>query len=57
VSYSSGKIDQVRLEDLAASEKAVGQIYPVVKDANPAYRGREVTKRWGDRLPEVRRWR
>ena len=33
MSYSSGKIDQVRLEDLAASERAVGQIYPVVKDA------------------------
>jgi len=32
--YSSGKIDQVRLEDLAASERAVGQIYPVVKDAD-----------------------
>mgnify|MGYP000123674063 CR=1 FL=1 len=30
--YSSGKIDQVRLEDLRASMEAVGQIYPVIKD-------------------------
>jgi hypothetical protein len=29
--YSSGKIDWVRLEDLKLSEKAIGQIYPVVK--------------------------
>jgi hypothetical protein len=33
-SYSSGKIDWFRLEDLKASEATAGQIYPVIKDAN-----------------------
>lgn len=32
MSYSSGKIDQVRMEDLKASEKKIGQIYPVLKN-------------------------
>jgi hypothetical protein len=32
--YSSGKIDWVRLEDLKLSEKAIGQIYPVVKTSS-----------------------
>ena len=31
--YSSGKIDWVRFEDLKRSEKAVGQVYPVIKNA------------------------
>jgi DNA modification methylase len=30
--YSSGKIDQVQLDDMVASERAIGQIYPVLKD-------------------------
>ena len=28
--YSSGKIDWIRIEDLKLSEKAIGQIYPVI---------------------------
>jgi len=34
MSYSSGKIDQARFEDLRESERVVGQIYPVVKNAD-----------------------
>lgn len=32
--YSSGKIDQVRIEDLKTSMEVIGQIYPVIKDLN-----------------------
>jgi hypothetical protein len=31
--YTSGKIDQVQLDDLKQSERAIGQIYPVLKNA------------------------
>jgi hypothetical protein len=31
--YTSGKIDWFRLDDLKLSEKAVGQIHPVIRDA------------------------
>jgi len=33
-SYSSGKIDQIQIEDLKHSEENIGQIYPVLKDSS-----------------------
>lgn len=55
-SYSSGKIDQVRLEDLKLSEKEIGQIYPVILDENgeiiDGYHRKRVNPEWKEvKLP------
>lgn len=54
--YSSGKIDQVGLDDLKLSEEKIGQIYPVIKDAKgeiiDGFHRKRVKPRWKDvKLP------
>lgn len=48
--YSSGKIDAFKFEDLELSEKTIGQIYPVIKDANgnilDGYHRKRVNPKW-----------